>query len=724
MKAKFNKGDNNTLIDHDLSETERGALSYLRSEKRLNESYLDEIRCEQADGLEGYEGTKSNVPEIEGGSTVISRDIYEAVESIVPNVVNIFKKAKQVFEFDPVGDDDVEAVKMENAFIRQEMNRLGIHSVVDTAVRDAGTQKVGYGKCYWEQAKEKVKEKYEDKTIEELQLLLMDRGYTEGDYTIISQEEIEVEASEEGLLAEAMPSKFNIEIEIEKDCSGARLCNVAPENLLVDRMHTSTDLSGCRFVAEKMPKTASELVAEGYDPEKVKEIPTSVGEFYDQDYIDRYGDWGQEKDNKKPYNDSGRFVIVWEVYCRIDFDEDGIEEYRRFIIGGDQMNVLLENEEVDDNPYFAGVLQPQSHKHFGKSIYDIACDIQEITTHFWRQALDNATLANNPRPWVRAENVNLDDLINGDLTSPIRMQGDGPVSEYLGHFNTPFIGNQVLAITEYFEGKKEGRLGVNKQTQGLDTEALKGQTMFGVREILSQSMLRSSYYAGIFGETFIKPLVLKMHKLFRKYGSGDLYVRRFGKFHPVNPREWVERKDMELNVGVGVNSNEDNVVVLNRVLDLQREAIQLQGGVDDELMPVTIDKIYNAIEDMLEYSGLKGVGKYFNRPDIEAIKAKKSGEKPKSNPALELAKAEIASKERIKDSELDLEAEKIGHDAGIKNREIALKERELALEIAKFEEETGKSVRGFELKEKELELKEEKQDNETIRDLVKVNQGR
>ena len=171
------------VITEASAEEDRKILSYLREEVRLTESYTYEIRCEQANALEAYDGQSSEAPLIENGSKVVSRDVYEAVEAIVPNVVNVFKTGKQIFEFDPVAADDVELCKQENKFIKQELDRLGVYNVIDTAVRDAAIQKNGYAKVYWQQGTEATKERYENKTIDELNLILAGKGYQEGDYS-------------------------------------------------------------------------------------------------------------------------------------------------------------------------------------------------------------------------------------------------------------------------------------------------------------------------------------------------------------------------------------------------------------------------------------------------------------------------------------------------------------------------------------------------------------
>lgn len=90
-------------------------------------------------------------------------------------------------------------------------------------------------------------------------------------------------------------------------------------------------------------------------------------------------------------------VCVSESYVKVDFDDDGVAEYRRVLKAGTYVH---ENEVTDDHPFalFTPILMP--YKVIGLSFYDLVEDLQRIKTALTRQILDNVYLSNTPRTVV------------------------------------------------------------------------------------------------------------------------------------------------------------------------------------------------------------------------------------------------------------------------------------------------------------------------------------
>lgn len=169
-----------------------------------------------------------------------------------------------------------------------------------------------------------------------------------------------------------------------------------PEEVLINKdARIITDL---RFIAHRREVTVSDLLSLGYKKSEVEQLPsdpTPEFSYESQQRHDYDGTW--DFDNENPSDPSQRKVTLTEAYIKLDYNGDGIAEYRRVVKAG---QVIFENEVTDDHPFalFCPVLMP--YKIIGLSFYDLIEDIQRIKTVLTRQTLDNVYLSNNQRSEV------------------------------------------------------------------------------------------------------------------------------------------------------------------------------------------------------------------------------------------------------------------------------------------------------------------------------------
>ena len=117
--------------------------------------------------------------------------------------------------------------------------------------------------------------------------------------------------------------------------------------------------------------------------------------------------------------------------------------------------------------------------------------------------------------------------------------------------------------------------------------------------------------------------------------------------------------------------------MLNNILQKQLQAFQLQGN--KEYPMVTLKNIYNSLAKIIEEAGLKNVENYFVNPD-EGRELVQPSPPPEPTPIEKIEFTRIASEEKRKVAELELEAKKL-------------------------KAETAEAILGFETKIKEMELK-------------------
>src|SRR5210317_1098876 len=104
----------------------------------------------RAEATEYYRGEPFGNEE-EGRSQVVSMDVRDTVQAIMPSLMRIFHGSDQTVEYVPQGPEDVAAAKQATDYANYIINRdnngfLEMHS----AFMDALVRKVGILKVYWD----------------------------------------------------------------------------------------------------------------------------------------------------------------------------------------------------------------------------------------------------------------------------------------------------------------------------------------------------------------------------------------------------------------------------------------------------------------------------------------------------------------------------------------------------------------------------------------------
>jgi hypothetical protein len=163
-----------------------------------------------------------------------------------------------------------------------------------------------------------------------------------------------------------------------------------------------------------------------------------------------------------------------------------------------------------------------------------------------------------------------------------------------------------------------------------------------------------------------------------KYQDQERIIKLRNKFVPMNPREWVDRYNATVQVGLGTGSQDQRLEVLGRVLAVQEKLIGAGGmGIVDP------QKIYNTLEKYLENAGYKDASQFFNNP---ATMPPPPPKPQQPDPTMQLAQAE-QQRLRAKDqADLQLKARKQQSDEIYKTEKMNLDQQKLATEILKQEE--------------------------------------
>ena len=654
-----------------LSRGDLKALLAAAKADALAATSASKLSDERAKALDYYLGEMSaDMPTPEGRSRAVSTDVADTIEGLMPTLMDIFCGGDDVARFDPVGPEDEAAAEQEtdyvnHVFMEQNPGFLVLYSFI----KDALLSKVGIVKVYWEIKEERERKTYLDQPADTFAMIVADPSV-----------DVIAHTQHNGL--------HDVTVETKRDNECARTEGVPPEEFGIARHARS--IRDTDYCFHEVLKSEAKLIEQGYDREQVKRLPTYIVtdtiERQSRDTIDE----GTEKQGGDALNMASRQIRVTEHYIRMDYKRDDKPCLYRVTTGGDESEVLIRDGEPDvieedAIPFAAMTPVIITHRFFGRSIADLVMDIQRIKTALLRALLDNAYMANNPRP-VMAENEanesTLDDLLVSRHGAPIRAKTTTAVIWQ----EVPSIGAHVYPAMQYMDATREWRTGVSRQGQGIDPNALQNQVATIANQMFNAAQAKVKLIARIFAETGIRDLFSLLHMTIRKNGSQAQTVRLRNQWVRVDPRDWRSRSDMTINVGLGTGSKSEQLAHMMTILGLQKEA--LAGGFTNL---VDAEKIYNAAKEVTKLVGLKDATRFFNDPEGQ------SAPQTKQDPKL----IELQMKNEIEKTQAQADMatnnQKVSADAALAERKF---QHDRQIELQRFELER-------QIKLLELEIKRE-----------------
>ena len=624
--------------------------------------------------LEYYLGDKLGT-EIDGRSQVVSTDVSDTVESILPNLLRVFTASDNVVRCDPVTAEDVPLAEQASAYLNhvfyKENNGF---QLLYNFFKDALIEKNGFLKIYYDESETVEHETYKNLTKAEKDAL----NDTKDDIEEVEEEVFEDESAKEDYekLIEQYEARgvdvsqvqkpdftlYNCKIKRTKKAGKVKIESVPPEEFLISRNAKSID--DADFVSHKVLMSRSDLVAMGYDEEEVNSLPKSDEDIFNTEEIVRSRNI-DEFNIDSATDKSTEKVLIYESYIRYDFDEDGIAELRKIISAGDSGSMVLENMPCDNIPFVTITPIPMPHRFYGRSISELVEDIQLMKSTVMRQLLDNMYLTNNNRVAIMDGMVNMDDLLTTRPGGVVRTKQ--PPNQVMQPLQAQPISNQAFPMLNYLDTVREARTGITKSAQGLDADTLNSKTATGVNALMTQTQMRSELIARIFAETGVKDLFRKIFELMIKYQDKEKIVMLNNQYVPVRPTEWKDKFNINIVVGLGTGSKEQQTITLNNILERQLQAFQLQGG--KEMPMVTLKNMYNTLSKIIENAGLKNVESYFVNPDV----GKQMMPPPAPPPLTPIEKIEF--------TRIDAENKRKIADLELHYQELQQKSQEMALDF-------------------------------------------
>lgn len=588
--------------------------------------------------LEYYKGEMSDVVTLKNRSQVVSTDVADAVETILPDLVEIFT-GDEIASFNPTGEEDEEAAAQETDYLNHVVfSENDGFMCLYTMFKDALITKTGVLKFWWEDYENVEEDEFTGKTTEEA-LYAQQFG-----------EIVKAEQDEAGLWS------FTLRRVDKGGC--AKIEAVPPEDFTVGR--DTVSLRNATYAAHRSRPRAQQLIDQGYDAKLIEGLP-AYGEV--DNSLQQARDTAGEHDEQYGYTNPMRLVEIVDHYIRIDADGDGKSELWRVVTGGNE-SVLIEKEQVEVMPFAAVTPFVVTHRFYGLSVADRLMEVQRIKTALTRMALDAGYFSLNQRMEVAADRANqftIPDLLRNEPGVPIRSRtGDAVRPVSAGGLNF-----DPYAALEYFSTVSESRTGIVRNAQGLNPDTLH-DTAKGAQALMSAAQKRVRMIARLFAETGVKDLFLGLHTLIRKHATKAQKVRLRNKWTEIDPTSWGARKDMTIEIGVGAGGKEQEALMLREGLAALMQVVQLQGGVSGPF--VTPENAHAYLKRFFERGlGFKNADPFISDP----------GEAQPQEPPPDPKMVEVQQK-------MQLEQAKLEADITLKREqmqaEIQLKREQMAIE--------------------------------------------
>lgn len=562
---------------------------------RANYSTTDQGYGQLEESMSYYLGLP-NGSEIEGRSAVTSTDVADAIEWIMPQIMESFTQVNEIVKFDPVGPGDTKQAELESQFCYDVLMKDNDGFIlIYTLVKDALLQRNGVLKVYYENVPEQINASYSGITPEAL-------------YVLAGREDVEIVSINE-YIDQQFGQLFDVNISYIKNCGKICIDAVPLEEFRVNAQHNSVNLDKARFTAHVVTIPLTDLAQEGYPEEVLESLPAYHN--YRRDYR-----WAMMHENStgalaQGADEALKYVQKHECCMLIDHDGDGIATLMKITCAGstDTPEVILSKEALERMPWVSTTPILMPHKFQGLSITDRLKQIQNHKTAIWRNILDNMYLQNNQRNVVIEGQVNMDDLLVSRPGGIIRAKRLDAITPLV----TPQVSNVAFDMMRYLDEVRAGRSGV--QADGNASPVAIGDRVGseGVDRLLNAKEALVGLIIRTIAETGIKPLMYKIRELALKHFDAAQDYEFRGEWIKVAPQQWINNRRCTVKVGTGTGDNLQKIGALKELLSFQTTAIQ-----NPQQTLVDQANIFNTLDDVCKLSGLNGASRYFIDPTSQA----------------------------------------------------------------------------------------------------------
>mgnify|MGYP000451087336 CR=1 FL=1 len=654
--------DDQKTIEH-VDALVKTCLDYLGDQSAGRELAMDYFRGKMPDMPVAVD--EDNTPV---SSTVVSADVRAIVKKILPSMLRTILGGDQVVEFEPKKPGGEEAAQQASEYVNfvvipESDAEKGIYD----AIHDALLLKTGILKWTAYTTQKAVVQEYSDQGDDDIIGLFDDPAIE------VLEHETSEESNPEVLALDPNARRHSFKIKRIDEQTDIKLEGVPRGSFLISPGAES--IEEAELVGEEQKTTRSALVAMGYDRKKVWTLDEINANDQDDDQRARMGDdWtGDRADSRKATQD----VLIYEVYAKLDSDDDGIAEVHKIVYGksggdeneGDEI-VVLGSEIVTEAPYAEVVCERDPYQFEGHSIFEDIAPIQRVKTALLRETLNNLYQQNNPIPAVDWGAIENPDAVMGRTGEPIAIKSGRDIDQVLQWHLTPFVADKSYSMLGYMDDQAKDRTGITDASGGLSADMMQNVNN-GVAELVSESGLaQAAEMVRTISRGGLRKAFKGLLKLVIAHTDQPRTVRLRGEWHDYDPRAWDADMDCVVNIGLGGGTKERDMTMLQIVYGMQKEIAMTLGADNPYVKP---DQLYNTMQKITETAGFPSADPYFTEPDMDEVKAKMQQAASQPSPEEQKLQAEMQLEQMKMQSNTAKEQAQMEADLTVKQAEIEAK---------------------------------------------------
>ncbi|MDW9358949.1 phage portal protein [Sinorhizobium meliloti] len=637
------------------------------------ENYRDELSVDRIKAMEYYDGEIRDTPADPNRSKVVSRDVRSAIKKVLPSLIRTIIGNDKVVEYQPVNEGDEAAAEQATDYINYVVfPESDGYDAVQDAAHDALKLRNGIIR-WWYDKKRKVQVSKHTGLDEQALVQLV----ADDDVEVLEQE-----AYEEQIDTPQGPQPvklYNVKIRRVSEYGCTKLAAVPLEEFLIHPDAISIDDSPITGMKTRLRR--SDLVEMGYDRERVDSFPASGSDIEEE--IEEFTRRRDAFDENDSIVKALQEVDYYELYVKIDADDDGIAELRRMSFAGGLAEVnLLDDEEWDEVPFADLIVERRPHQREGNSVTDDLAEIQRVKTVLMRQTLDNLYWQNNQQPIVQEGVIqNPESVLNPKFGQPIRVAQGIDVRGAVGYNTVPFVAEQSFGMLSYLDQEATDRTGISDASAGMAPDALQNMTAKASSMIEAAGVGQTELMVRTFAQS-LKRVFQGLLRLVIKHQDKPRTVRLRNQWVTFDPRQWNADMDVTVNTGLGAGTRERDMMMMQVVGAQQEKLLAAYGPVNNPY--VSAENIWNSVSRGVEAAGLRTPDLYFTKPTPEQIEQLQKAQANKPDPEMEKVKIKAQADQQKAQLDAQLQREKMQQEAQLETQRI---QQEMALKRYQIEQE-------------------------------------
>ena len=643
-----------------------GAVTYAHALKVVNDEVEDFYNC-------------SPWREQDGHSSVISTDVQDVVESDMPSLVEVFLGSNDILTFEANTANEMEVLEAEQktAYVSWIIkHQKDSFKLIHDWIKTAEVKKFSVLRYDWVEEKKATKKKFsglsQAEYFNQLQEWIKGDERNDTDITITKQEE-----TDDG---------WTLEANIKTTVKSVKIIPIPTDNFRISRNAKTKD--DAEIVGDDTLLSRGELIAAGFDKEKVMKLPASGTRTNGNASV-------QNHNQNSDVDDPASELIVVSTRCiKIDRDGDGIAERRKVIFAD---TTILSDEPFDHVNYalLSTILMP--NEAIGKSRGEITVKTQEVKTVLVRGMVDNTYRVNAGRVVVNSLTTNVDDLLTQRASGIVRTKGD--VRQAVAQLETPYVADKTLQVVQYIDFAKAQRTGTLMASQGLNSDTLSNETATRTNAVGNEGKAKIKLVARVLAETGMKDLYEGIAWTVSHYQDDETEIMVLGSAMTVDPTKWKQDQYIIPNVGLAAGDEDDVITNMSGLLQIHAQLKAQQSPLTDD------KKVYNITKAITKAMKLRKISDYFNDPEIPEQVLLAQNEQ-----LMTLAEQQKAALEQLQNNPLaEAELVKREGDIAIAQGKLQLDAAKLAENQRQFDEGTNQTnidrIAQLEKQYVELELK-------------------